>query len=195
MALSDADRWNLRYLDDPKASFEHPRELLISHSNLIPKSGLALDLAMGLGGNAKFLQSHGLRVVGVDVSSVAVIRAKNSAPGLMAIIADLNSFYIPPDTFDVILIFLYLQRDLWEPMVRGLKLGGILFIECLTEQILDIHPEIDTDYLLKPGELMNIFSNSQIGSHVEILYSFEGWQSSGKSHPRPFADLIARRIA
>ena len=84
MPISDADRWNLRYLDDPKATFEHPRELLISHSSLIPKSGLALDLAMGLGGNAKFLQSHGQRVVGVDVSSVAVIRAKNSAPGLMA---------------------------------------------------------------------------------------------------------------
>jgi hypothetical protein len=68
MPSSDADRWNLRYLDDPKASFEHPRELLISHQNIIPKNGLALDLAMGLGGNVKFLLSQGLRVVGVDIS-------------------------------------------------------------------------------------------------------------------------------
>jgi len=195
MPSSDADRWNLRYLDDPKASFEQPRELLISHLNIIPKNGLALDLAMGLGGNAKFLLSQGLRVVGVDISSVAVIRAKNSAPGLMTVIADLNSFYIPPDTFDIILNFLYVQRDLWEPIVRGLKMEGILFIECLTEKICDLHPEVNSDYLLKPGELSNIFSTSQISRHMEILYSFDGWRSTGTSRPRPLADLIARRIA
>ena len=39
----------------------------------------------------------------------------------MAVIADLEYFYIPSDTFDVIINFLYLQRDLWLPMVIGFK--------------------------------------------------------------------------
>jgi hypothetical protein len=73
-------------------------------------------------------------------------------------------------------------------------LEGILFIDCLTEKIRAIHPEINSDYLLKPGELRNIFSTSQISRHKEILYSFEGWHSTGTSHTRPLAALIASRI-
>jgi SAM-dependent methyltransferase len=35
-----------------------------------------LDIAMGLGGNAAFLLERGLRVVGLDISWVALQRAK-----------------------------------------------------------------------------------------------------------------------
>ncbi|MFZ2095610.1 MAG: methyltransferase domain-containing protein [Anaerolineales bacterium] len=152
MATEDAEGWNRRYQSDWRNSFELPRRLLIDHVDLLPAQGLALDIAMGLGGNAIFLMQHGLQVIGVDISFVAVGKAKRKIPSLMAVVADLNKFYIPERTFSVIIDFLYLQRDLWVPMMMGLKKDGVMIIECLLKDMLSIHPEINPQFLLKTGE-------------------------------------------
>jgi tellurite methyltransferase len=193
MSSGDADRWNFRYQTESRAASDQPRDLLVSHANLLPSTGLALDIAMGLGGNAGFLLQHGLRVVGVDISRVAVCRAKKDHPSLMAVIADLKQFTIPADKFNVIINFLYLQRDLWLPALCGLKIGGLLFMECLTEDMLSVHPEIDPIYLLKPAELKHEFVDHNPGFDLEILHYYEGWSSTSNSHRRAVASLIARR--
>jgi len=193
MPTEDANRWNLRYQADPRNSFELPRKLLLEYADLLPSEGLALDIAMGLGGNARFLLQHGLRVVGVDISYVAASKAKSEIPGLMAVVADLNKFHIPPNTFDVVINFLYLQRDLWVPIANGLKEGGVVFIECLLEDMRSIHPEINPTFLLKPGELQQSFLHSNLSKNMEILYYNEGWYKTATSHPRSTANLIARR--
>jgi len=195
MPTEDANRWNLRYQADPRNSFELPRTLLLEHANLLPLNGLALDIAMGLGGNASFLLQHGLRVIGVDISYVAVSKAKTELPALMGVVADLCKFHIPLNTFDVIINFLYLQRDLWVPCADGLKKDGILFIESLMEDMLSIHPEINPQFLLKPGELQQAFLQAILAKDMEILYYSEGWRPTGTSHPRSTASLIARRIS
>jgi hypothetical protein len=194
MPTKDGKRWNLRYQSDPRNSSDLPRSLLLDHTNLLPFQGLALDIAMGLGGNASFLIQRGLRVIGVDISYVAVSRAKSQLPTLMGVVADLEHFHIPLNTYDLILNFLYLQRNLWKPIIYGLKKGGILFIECLTLEMLSVHPEINPDYLLKPDELRQTFSNNDLSMDMEILYYEEGWCSTPTSHPRATAGLIARRI-
>jgi tellurite methyltransferase len=195
MPIEDANRWNLRYQTDPRNSSDHPRALLLEHSGLLPTHGLALDIAMGLGGNASFLIQRGLHVIGVDISYVAVSRAKHELSTLMGIVADLEQFHIPQNKFDVILNFLYLQRNLWTPFTYGLNLGGVLFIECLTEEMLSVHPEINPTYLLKPGELLQAFINNEVCTNMEILFYTEGWYSTTTSHPRATASMIARRIA
>jgi tellurite methyltransferase len=194
MPIDDAYRWNLRYQADPRNSFELPRTLLLEHADLLPFDGLALDIAMGLGGNARFLIQHGLRVIGVDISYVAASKAKIELPTLMALVADLKMFRIPPNTFDVIINFLYLQRDLWAPITKGLKTDGVVFIECLMEDMHSIHPEINPAFLLKPGELQQAFMQANLGKNMEILYYTEGWRTTATSHPRSTASLIARRI-
>jgi tellurite methyltransferase len=195
MPIEDARRWNSRYRTDPRYSSDKPRTLLQEHADLLPPHGLALDIAMGLGGNAKFLIHWGLRVIGVDISYEAVNMAKHELPTLAGVVADLTQFSIPHNAFDVILNFFYLQRNLWKPMTFGLKIGGVLFIECLTEDMLSIHPEIHPSYLLRPAELKQVFINGEIGKNMEILFYNEGWQSTTTSHPRASACLIARRIA
>jgi tellurite methyltransferase len=194
MPTKDGTKWNLRYQVDPGNSFESPRTLLLEHSNIIPSHGLALDIAMGLGGNAHYLLLHGLHVIGVDISFVAVKKAKSKSPNLMAVVADMENFYIPPNTFDVIIIFLYLQRDLWLPITKGLKKDGVMLIECLTNEMLLIHPEINPAHLLKPAELHQSFLECDLGNYLEIIHYQEGWLSTETSHPRSVASLIARRI-
>lgn len=188
MSIDDAHRWNARYTRDLRDSFEYPRPFLVEYSHLLPSHGLALDLAMGLGGNSGFLLEHGLRVIGVDISFVAMRKAHTRLPSLLPIVADLNDFFIPPISFEVITNFLYLQRDLWPVIAEALRPGGILFYESLTVEMLSIHPEIEPQYLLQPGELTQAFPR------LKTLIYREGWQKGHNRHSRAVASLVAQRI-
>ena len=187
MPLEDAQRWDQRYTQDERfRTFTQPRPFLLEQAGWLPKDGLALDIAMGLGGNAAFLMERGLRVVGLDISWVALHRAKERLPGLMAVQADLTRFSLPPAVFDVILNFYYLERSLWLDFGRWLKPGGILIIETLTQEMANIQPRIDPDYLLQPRELIQAFGD------LEILAYHEGKQVSRGGHVSAVAGLVAR---
>jgi tellurite methyltransferase len=188
MSHPDADRWNQRYQQELYHPLINVRPLLLENAFLLPACGLAFEAAMGLGGNAGFLLERGLHVIGVDVSEVAVRQAKKRLPDLMAAIADLTCFYLPPNTFDVILNFYYLQRELWPVYKKALHPGGLIFIETLTLEMLRIHPEIDPAYLLEPGELREGFAD------LHILVYREGWEANKNGHQRAVAGLVARLV-
>jgi tellurite methyltransferase len=174
MPIEDAERWNARYWEDKRTHGDiPPRRFLVENAGCLPSQGLALEAAMGLGGNAGFLLERGLRVMGVDVSWVAVRQAKRRLPGLMAVVADLTRYY--------------LQRDLWGTYRRALRPGGILVIETLMQEMREHRPDIDPQYLLNPGELMAAFSDWQI-----LVYR-EGWVETETRHPKAVASLIASR--
>jgi tellurite methyltransferase len=148
MPLSDALKWNQRYQEEKFKSFESPRSFLVENGRYLPSRGLALDMAMGLGGNAGFLIERGFKVIGFDISSVAVKAAKSRYPELMAAVVDLTRIQLPPKKFDVIINFYYLQRDLWPAYKRSLRPGGILIFESLTLKMLEQSADIDPEYLL-----------------------------------------------
>jgi SAM-dependent methyltransferase len=188
MPTKDALRWNARYLDENSGSFISPRALLVENASFLPRSGLALDAAMGLGGNSGLLIEQGLNVIGVDISELAVSRAKHRFPQLWAVIADLTQFYIPQNAFDVILNFFYLERGLWPCYIQALKPGGVLFFESLTLDMLQIHPKLNPTHLLKKDELKLGFYE------LEILVYREGWIKPVTGHPRAVASLIGRKL-
>jgi tellurite methyltransferase len=183
----DAEKWNSRYREKKRYSFERPRAFLVENSHLLPTSGLAFDAAMGLGSNAGLLLERGLKVIGVDISEVGVRQAKAKFPDLMAVVADLEKFNLPPASFDVILNFFYLQRDLFPVFLDALKEGGILIIETLTESMCEIQPGIDPAYLLAHGELYGAFQD------LEVLVYKEGWEEDDRGHRRATAGAIVRK--
>lgn len=187
MPLEDAVRWDKRYESDERHAIRRgPRTFLVEHATYLPSCGLALDVATGLGDNAGFLIERGLDVIGVDISSVGIIRAKRRWPELMAVIADLTRFCIPGRYFDVILNFYYLQRELWPVYRRALRPNGILIMEVLTEEMMTIKPDMDPNFLVKPGELGKAFSD------WEILHYHEGWIELDNERQRAVASLVAR---
>ena len=189
MSSADANKWNERYRSGVEAAFEAPRDFLLAQAQHLPERGLALDIAMGLGGNAGFLIGRGLQVIGVDVSEVGVRRARARWPSLMGAVIDLRHYRWPPCSFDVILNFYYCQRDLW-PLYRAmLKPGGVLIMETLTIETLRARPDYDPDYLLQPGELRAAFAD------WEMLVYHEGWLEVKDHSPRAVANLVARRPA
>ncbi len=186
MASDAAAKWNARYRSGVEAAFERPREFLLEQAHLLPQRGVALDIALGLGGNAGFLIERGLRVVGVDVSEVAVQRAVARWPAIQAAVIDLAQYRWPTCAFDVILNFYYLQRDLFRQFRSLLKPDGIVMIETLTIKTLHTRPDFNPDYLLQPGELRRAFSD------WDVLVYREGWIDRGCDSPRALASLVAR---
>lgn len=184
MAGEDADRWNRRYATGRYS--DQPREFLIKYSAFLPSTGRALDIAMGTGANAGFLINHGLDVYGVDISFNAVLRAKKDYPELKTYVADLTRSLLPQGNFDLILNFYYLQRELITLLSQHLKPGGLVYLETLTRDMLRLKPNIPSEYLLWPGELLNLFHD------WEILVYRETPLDPLAEHPKAAAGLVAR---
>jgi tellurite methyltransferase len=185
MPIEDATYWNQRYQGESGSYRPTARPLLVDHIHLLPKQGLALDVAMGVGLNSGELIEHGLNVIGFDIASAAVKEAKKQFPQVQAAIIDLTTVVLPPQCFDVILNFNYLQRDLWPQYRKAIKPGGLLIFETLTKQLLTIHPETRPEFLLEEGELKRSFSD------WDILFYEEGWKK-GHHNEKPIASMIAR---
>ena len=187
MTQSDSIRWNERYREPQYENPLPPRRLLVDNASLLPKGGRALDIAAGTGRNAHFLETHGFQVIGVDVSWQALRRAARFAPASHWVLADLERFSVPDNSFDVILNFYYLQRNLWPVFCRALRPGGLLFFETLTQAMRSHRPDLQDCNLLAAGELETAFPL------METLHYSEGWVVSDHGKQKAVASLIARR--
>lgn len=185
MTTEDAFRWNQRYKEE-KNWHAHPRDWLVNHIPQIPASGVALDLAMGLGENSAYLAQRGWQVIGVDISSVAVNIAHKKHPDILAVIADLNSNLFAACSFDLILNFYFLQRSLLPIFQTWLKPGGYLLMETLTQPIRSIKPDIPLDFLLNEDELRHLF----VG--WKILDYREGWYANSSRGSKSIASIFAQ---
>jgi len=186
----EISEWNKRYrLREHAASdFEsQPTPLLIETAmRLAP--GKALDLACGTGRNAIWLAENGWDVTAVDGASEAIAalqaRAKECGLKTKAAVADLDKgeFEIEPSRWDLIADCYYLQQNLFEPMKRGVKPGGIII------SIVHISEagQPQTPHSLRPGELEGLFKG------WEILHRYEGLPQDAP-HRRAVAEIVARR--
>jgi tellurite methyltransferase len=130
--------------------------------------GRVLDIAMSEGRNAVFLAKKGYVVDGVDYSDVALRKAKRLAREnhvtINPINADLTTYQIKPDHYEVILNIDYLQRSLVPQIKRGLKRGGVVVFENWTVDQLQNRgtQQLRRDYLLEKGELREQFKDFKV---------------------------------
>ncbi len=163
MSRDDALRWDERYRDDSHHTADHPPfGWLVAHTPS-GRGGLALDLACGPGHNAVWLASRGWRVIGVDVSQVALRRGRDAARQLglnaraLFVRADLDTFRPAPGAFDLVAVIRYLNRDLFPALAAALRPGGTLIAATFNLEWLKSYPDSNPDYLLRPGELAGAF--------------------------------------
>jgi tellurite methyltransferase len=188
----DAERyWDERYRREEGVPERDPASFLVEHRHLLPPRGQALEVAMGTGRNGLYLASLGYEVTGVDVSGVAVERCRREAArrGLRieAVQADLESYEMPRAEYDVVIDFYYLHRDLAPRLEGALRPGGVLVFESFTteQRRFGWGPQND-DFLLRPGELREIFAG------LEVLAYREGLVESDRG-TKAVAGLVGRK--
>jgi tellurite methyltransferase len=152
----DRERWDRKYAAGEGPAHFRPNSFLVENQQLL-RGGRALDVACGFGGNALFLARLGFQVEGVDISAVGLGRAQAETLRqdleIQWIQADLTHWWVPPDRYDLILVFYYLNRELTPHLAGGLRPGGLLVQANRNKGFLAERPDFDPDYLLEPGEL------------------------------------------
>jgi tellurite methyltransferase len=148
------------------------------------KPGRALDLACGAGRNAEWLVQRGWNVTAVDGSPRAIELLRARCPEADARVADLerHEFAIGDSEWDLIATCYYLQRDLFEPVKRGLKPGSMAIVI-----VHLIEPGHDgSRFSVHPGELAGYFEG------WDIVHSYEG-APKDPEHRRAVAEIVGRK--
>ncbi|TNE95461.1 MAG: class I SAM-dependent methyltransferase [Deltaproteobacteria bacterium] len=162
--------WDKKYSKSNYVFGKKPARFLSRNYDFIPQGAKVLDMGMGEGRHAVFLARKGYKVTGVDISSVAVKKARALAREfgvrINTVVASMEKYKIKPGTFDAIICFYYVDRKLNEKMKEWLKPGGILIYEAHTDNQRKVEgsEHFDKRYLLRPSELLSLF-----GKDMQIL--------------------------
>ena len=170
-ADQDKIRWDKKYATEKYVFGREAISFVQVHVNLLPK-GQVLDLAMGEGRNGVFLATEGFQVTGVDISAEGLKKAEMLAATqdvkVTTIVADLESYDIPRNTFDVIMCTYYLQRNLFPKIIDALKPGGMALIETYTMDHLQYRPRFNKAFLLEPNELLSMLPGLRVVRYQEV---------------------------
>ncbi len=186
---SDRIKWNARYESEDSFLGERPSPFLtreIEKIKTLAPGPKALDIACGEGRNSLFLALHGFSVTGLDISDKGLEKGASRAHAMGLNVefrrVDLDDCTIQ-GTFDLILNFNFLLRELIPSEVAALNPGGVLLFDTImaSEQLLLAHKP---SYLLQPGELPRLFG----AFHGEILFSEESM-----SGDMPTARILFRK--
>ncbi len=137
MAGTTAD-WDTRYAASGNLFGDDPSPLLLEHSDLLRPGMEALAVGDGEGRNGVWLAQQGLHVLSVDLSPLALARARARAAGRQVEIAtlcvDVLEWDWPVAAFDLIAcIFVHFPPDrrpaIYKAMIDSLKPGGLLMLE------------------------------------------------------------------
>ena len=184
-AEQDQIRWDKKYSTKKYLFGREAIPFLQDHVDLLPK-GHVLDLAMGEGRNGVFLATKGFQVTGVDISAEGLKKAETLAAELgvtiKTVVADLEFYEIPANTFDVIICTYYLQRDLFSKIAAALKPGGMALIETYTMDHLQYRSGFNKAFLLEPNELLSMLPGLRIVRYQEV--------DTGKA---AFASILAQK--
>jgi len=165
-----------------------PAAWLVQHSELLPRTGSALDVACGRGRHALWLAERGLTTLALDRDADAVRElndlARDRRLPLSAEVRDLEGHPRPflGASFDVIVVVHYLHRPLFPALVAALAPRGVLVYETFTRAQAARGKPTNPDFLLEPGELLELVRP------LDVLVSREGDYDG-----RMIASVIARR--
>lgn len=186
--MNERQRWNARYAAHANIEMGEPNPFLRAHLAMLPR-GHVLELAMGEGHNAVFFAQHGFSVTGIDISDVAVERALRLAQMANVTIEahrmDLCTVNLPPNAYDVVACFYYLQRDLLPQIVQTLCTGGMVIYETVTEEQAQYSYPTDPAYLLQPNELLKAFRDLRIRVYRDLVVN----------GPKAVASLIGEKVS
>ena len=185
------DKWNQRY-ESTEITAIKPARVLEQNVHLLPNVGCALDLACGLGANARLLAKHGLDTVAWDISTVAIDKlsayAEQEGIPLYAEVRDVELNPPPANRFDVIVVVHFLERRITRDLVTALRPKGLLFYQTWIHDTVDNVGPANPNYRLAPNELLSMFEPLRV-----LVYREEGTVGDNRQGFRNEAMLVAMK--
>lgn len=162
------------------------------------KQAPVLDLACGSGRNGLYLIENAIPVTFADINAVALEQVQQHACVIKN--KQLTNFWsidfeqegatpLAGKYFAAIMVFRYLHRPLFEQIKDAILPNGIIIYETFTTAQAQFGRPRNPDFLLKPDELLEVFSG------WEIIHSFEGIIESGNDSgsKQAIAQIVARK--
>jgi 2-polyprenyl-3-methyl-5-hydroxy-6-metoxy-1,4-benzoquinol methylase len=196
MNIDEKSSWNKKYSEGSHTSLAPDPFLLSAYDEFLAgnRPGTALDVAGGVGRHAIWLAQRGWHVKLVDISEVGVKQAEENAKQtgtaslITAEVRDLNKRQdLGREQFDLVVVFFFLQRELFPALAAALKPGGILIYKTYTTEQQRLSTEgvksgpSHPMFLLQPNELLRAFSG------LRVLHYHETISQKG------VAELVARK--
>jgi len=196
MEIDEKTLWDKKYSERSHSSLEPDPLLLRAYDEFLSGTapGSALDVAGGVGRHSIWLAQRGWRVTLMDISEIGIKQAEENArqtltaASITTEVRDLNTAQnLGREQYDLILVFLFLQRELFPALTAALKPGGHLIYKTYTTEQHRFtggrfssgpsHPM----FLLQPNELLHAFPS------LRVLHYHETVQERG------VAELVARK--
>jgi 2-polyprenyl-3-methyl-5-hydroxy-6-metoxy-1,4-benzoquinol methylase len=191
MELDEKASWNKKYSEGSHSSLDPDPFLVSAYDEFLfdTTPGLVLDIAGGVGRHAIWLAQHGWRVKLLDIAEVGIKQVKENAKragtsrSISAEVCDLNAMQnLGREQYDLVIVFFFLQRELFPALLAAIKPGGILIYKTYTTEQKNFsggpsHPM----FLLEANELLRTFSA------MRVLHYHETIQEKG------VAELVARK--
>jgi len=178
MSIQDRIRWDNIFRSRHRAHYPAPDPLLLQCTPPAQQDSpdhklRALDLAAGLGQNGIWLAEQGYATDIMDISRVALQRARaemgmRNLRNINIIQKDIDNLSLDPAQYDVICVFRYLKRRIFPLVQRATKPGGRVIYETFNTRYLQQVPQFNPEFLLKPGELRDHFAGWQILFDEEV---------------------------
>ena len=161
---ADQARWDARYRENHPAARLTPDPWVQAQARWLA-GGRALDVACGRGRHTLWLARMGYQVDAVDISLVGLrglaerIESEGLTDQVRLIQVDLEVWRPPPDTYDLILVTRYFNRELLAAFGDALRPGGMALYRTFHTDWLKLHPEFTAEYMLQPGEFTILFAD------------------------------------
>ena len=188
--MRDQTKWDLIYSEKTKA-LSNPSEVLVDNAHLIGATGRALDLACGLGQNSLWLAQKGFVVDSWDVSEVALSKLRHACTPNLTINTkqvDISGASLGHNTYDLIVVARYLDRNLSPAIIEALRPNGLIFYQTFTLEKETTDGPSNPDYLLQPNELLSMFASLRV-----LVFKDEGLQGDYARGLRGEAYIVAKK--
>ena len=174
----ERDKWNRRYLEGTHGTLRPDQFLLDAFDRYIepifPNKGCALDLAGGTARHAIFLAAKGWDILLTDIAEQGIENARINAAELARhiefAVENLAQFQARGRQYEVILVFFFLQRDIFPELLKALKPGGLLIYKTYTRHQTKFGGgPTNPAYLLDENELLHSFRELRVLHYAELI--------------------------
>jgi SAM-dependent methyltransferase len=161
------------------------------HARIFRPGVRVLDLASGPGRHALAAAERGAEVVAADADGEALEILEREAQrrqlAVKCLHVDLHTSQIAPASFDVVMMFNYLDRERFPDILGAVRPGGHLLAETflVAQRDQGWGPQSD-DHLLQPGELLRLVQPFEVVLSREVIEVIDG-------RPAALASVLAIR--